>query len=284
MVGVFDDFLIAGEEIDELTREGLYGIKPKELLMKRDKLSSSDYLYESIKIWLEDRTDKVKTKELIEVFFSLYTDSLKVNPQEVIDILDAFWRGTVANPHAEGLSAYTEFSRLFTEAKECLKDPYLTTSAAAKRRATSAICSAYSKGVELIGKTLVNLIAIAEVSNKESYNMYKDSDLTLFNKIKKFKKVTDNQYHDLTDIINRSIRNAEAHLSLTFSTKRGKFVLRKRDNGKLVNDYITIEEMMTKLFPSVGAYVQAFVYSGSLLVIAFEDKQLFKNVLSEIYM
>lgn len=281
---VFDDFLIAGEEIDELNREGFYGIKSKELLMQRDKMTNSEYLYESIKIWLEDNSDKGQTKELIKVFFHLYTDSLKVNPQEVIDILDAFWRGTIDHPHAEGLSAYTEFSRLFTEAKESLKDPDLSTSTAAKRRAASAITNAYSKGIEFIGKTLVNLIAIAKVSNKEKYNMYKDSKLTLFEKIEKFNKVTNNQYRDLTDIINRYIRNAEVHLSLTFSTTRRRFVLRKRENEKLVNDYISIEEMLMKIFPSVGAYSQAFVYSGSLLVIAFDDKKIFKKALTEIYM
>jgi hypothetical protein len=280
---VFDDFLIAGEEIDELNREGFFGVEPKELLKKRENMEKSEYLYESIKIWLEDNTDKSKTKELIKVFFRLYTDSLKASPQEVIDILDAFWRGTLSNPNAEGLSAYTEFSRLFTEAKIALKDPNLSSRAVVKRRATSAICNAYSKGVEFIGKTLVSLIAISKVSNKESYNMYKDSKLTLFKKIEKFNEATGNQFHDLTDVINRSIRNAEAHLSLTFSTKRGIFVMRKRDNGKLVNDYITTEEMIMKLFPTVGAYTQAFVYSGSLLVIAFEDKQLFKKAVSEIY-
>jgi hypothetical protein len=280
---VFDDFLIAGEEIDELNREGFFGVGPKELLNKRENMEKSEYLYESIKIWLEDNTDKSKTKELIKVFFRLYTNSLKASPQEVIDILDAFWRGTVSNPHAEGLSAYTEFSRLFTEAKIALKDPNLSNSSVVKRRATSAICNAYSKGVEFIGKTLVNLIAIAKVSNNESHDIYKDSKLTLYEKIKKFNVVTGNKFQDLTDIINRSIRNADAHLSLTYSTKRGIFVLRKRDNGKLVNDYIKNEEMIMKLFPIVGAYAQAFVYSSSLLVIAFEDKQLFKKAVSEIY-
>lgn len=283
MENVFEDFLIAGEEIDELNREGFYGIEPKELLKKREDMERSDYLYESIRLWLEDNTDKSKTKELIKILFNLYTDSLKTSPQEVIDILDSFWRGTVANPHSEGLSAYTEFSRVFTEAKIALKDPELSSSAAVKRKAASSICNAYSKGVEFIGKTLVNLIAVAKVSNKEPYNMYKDSKLTLYEKIEKFNEITGSQYQGLTDVINRTIRNAEAHLSLTYSTKRGKFILRKRDNGKLINDYITTEEMIMNLFPSVGAYAQAFIYSGSLLVIAFEDIELFKKAVSEIY-
>jgi hypothetical protein len=281
---VFEDFLIAGEEIDELNHEGFFGIKAKELLMKRNEMDTSEYLYETITLWLEDNSDKYQTKNLIEVFFRLYTDSLKVNPQKVIDILDAFWRGTTDQPHTEGLSAYTEFSRLFTDAKESLKDPTLGTSAATKRRVTSNISNAYSKGVEFIGKTLVNLIAIAKIANDEDFNMYADSKLTLFDKVDKFNSLTNDQYKELTNIINRYVRNAEAHLSLTFSTSRGRFVLRKRDNGKLVNDYITIEEMLLKLFPSVGAYTQAFVYAGSLLVIAFDNKELFKKAITEIYM
>jgi len=284
MGDVFEDFLIAGEEIDELNSEGFFGLEAKELLMKRDEMATSQYLYKTIKIWLESNSDKYQTKYLIKIFFRLYTNSLKVNPQKVIDILDAFWRGTSDQPHIEGLSAYTEFTRLFTEAKESLNDPTLGISAATKRRATSNISNAYSKGVEFIGKTLVNLIAIATVANNEEFNMYKESKLSLFDKVQKFNKLTNNQYRDITDIINRHVRNAEAHLSLTFSTTRSKFVLKRRDNGKIVNDYITIEEMLLKLFPSVGAYVQAFVYSASLLVIAFNDKELFKKTLNEIYM
>jgi len=284
MMDVFEDFLIAGEEIDELNREGFFGLEAKELLIKRDAMDTSQYLYKSIKIWLESNSDKAQTKHLIKIFFRLYINSLIVNSQKLIDILDAFWRGTSDQPHIEGMSAYVEFSRLFTEAKESLSDPTLGTSAATKRRAASNISNTYSKGVEFISKTLVNLIAIAKVANNEEFNMYRDSKLKLFDKVKKFNKLTNNQYQDITDIINRYVRNAEAHLSLTFSTTRSKFVLRKRDNGKLVNDYITIEEMLLKLFPSVGAYAQAFVYSGSLLVIAFEDKELFKKTINEIYM
>jgi len=281
---VFEDFLIAGEEIDELNSEGFFGLEAKELLRKRDAMDTSQYLYKSIKIWLESNSDKAQTKHLIKILFRLYINSLKVNSQKVIDILDAFWRGTSDQPHIEGMSAYTELTRLFTEAKESLSDPTLGTSTATKRRAASNISNTYSKGVEFIGKTLVNLIAIAKVANNKEFNMYRDSKLSLFDKVKKFNKITNNQYQDITDIINRYVRNAEAHLSLTFSTTRSKFVLRKRDNGKLVNDYITIEDMLLKLFPSVGAYAQAFVYSGSLLVIAYEDKELFKKTINEIYM
>ena len=281
---VFEDFLIAGEEIDELNSEGFFGLEAKELLRKRDAMDTSQYLYKSIKIWLESNSDKAQTKHLIKILFRLYINSLKVNSQKVIDILDAFWRGTSDQPHIEGMSAYTELTRLFTEAKESLSDPTLGTSTATKRRAASNISNTYSKGVEFIGKTLVNLIAIAKVANNKEFNMYRDSKLSLLDKVKKFNKITNNQYQDITDIINRYVRNAEAHLSLTFSTTRSKFVLRKRDNGKLVNDYITIEDMLLKLFPSVGAYAQAFVYSGSLLVIAYEDKELFKKTINEIYM
>lgn len=283
MRDVFEDFLIAGEEIDELNSEGFFGLEAKELLMKRDGMNTSQYLYKSIEMWLESNSDKAQTKHLIKIFFRLYINSLKVNPQKVIDILDAFWRGTSDQPHIEGLSAYTEFSRLFTEAKESLNDSTLGTSAATKRRATSNISNTYSKGVEFIGKTLVNLIAIAQVANKDNINMYKDSKLTLFEKVEKFNELTNDQYSELTDIVNRYVRNAEAHLSLTFSTTRRKFILRKRDSGKLVNDYITIDEMLLNLFPSVGAYAQAFVYSGSLLVIAFDDNELFKKTINEIY-
>src|SRR5699024_11992263 len=109
----------------------------KELLMKRDEMATSQYLYKTIKIWLESNSDKYQTKYLIKIFFRLYTNSLKVNPQKVIDILDAFWRGTSDQPHIEGLYAYTEFTRLFTVAKESLNDPNIEKSTSKKRKSNS---------------------------------------------------------------------------------------------------------------------------------------------------
>jgi hypothetical protein len=280
---VFEDFLIAGEEIDELTGEGFFGQAAQDLLKRRELIGCNEYLYESIKIWIEGDTDKTQTKELILIFFKLFTESIRVNSQETVDVLSAFWKGTKDNPEMEGLSSYTEFARLFTETKNAILDPSIAVNIAAKRKATSSLTNCYSKGVEFIGRTLVSLIALAQIIKGEPYNFYRISKFLLFDKIVLFKDLTENKYDGLTDIVRRNVRNAEAHLGLTFSTKRNKFVLRKRVNGKLINDYISTEEMIVELFLSVGSYSQAFVFASSLLVLAFEDKDLFKKAIAEIY-
>lgn len=284
MKAIFSEFLLAADELDELSLDGYFGEDIKKLVENRDSIEVNSHLYESLKIWIEDdaQVDKEKVKEFILIFFDLYLDAYKIGGQESVDIMSAFWMGTHDNPELEYMSAYTEFSRLFTETKLLSKEtkhPKL----ADRKKIAHSYAGTYSKGVEFIGKTLTTCIILNKIASQEPYNYYKIYNMTIFEKVKLFTSDGNTNYNKLTKIINRNLRNAEAHLSLNYDAKNNVYLLKKKSNGKIITDRITMEQMITELFIGVGLYTQAFVYSGILFVLAHDDKRLFTKSVKEIY-
>lgn len=283
---VFSDFLNAAEELDQLSLEGYFGEDIKRLVEDRDTVSVNEHLYSSLKLWLDDDTQfgKDNVKEYITIFFKLYLDAFKVGGQEAIDVISSFWQGTKDNPEIECFSAYTEFSRLFTETKIILNElPKSAMKLSQLKKAISSITSTYSKGVEFIGKILTTCIVLKKIESKLPYNYYQIYNMKLYDKINLFNEDQNPNHKKLTDIIHRNLRNAEAHLSLTYDYKNHNFVLKKKSGGKIVNENISLETMMLELLPSVGWFSQGFVYSGNLLILAHDDKTTFIKCVKEIY-
>ncbi|MED1093940.1 hypothetical protein [Bacillus paramycoides] len=286
MTNIFVDFIRAGEEIDELTKEGIFGEDIKELFEKRENMDTNSFLYESLKLWIDDKNQiKDKTKEFILNFFELYTESIKNGGQQAVDTLTSFWMGTKENPELECQSAYNEFVRLNAETNEILQEIKLkgSISLSDKKKYTSSICNTYSKGVEFIGKILNILIALKKIANKESYNFMDIYDLTIFNKLEMFDKITNQKYKNITTSINRSVRNADSHLNLIYDHKTNDFILRKKKKQKVVNERIPFNTMIQDIYPLVGWFTQAFIYSAILFVLSRENQEQFKLAINEIY-
>ncbi|MCR8866865.1 hypothetical protein NQ109_28475 [Priestia megaterium] len=287
MNNIFKDFLDAAEELDDLALEGFYGEDIKKLTKKRDSISTMDYLAESLDLWIgnTEQFGKEKVKEFILAFFELYTDSLKVDGKKTVDTLALFWMGTPDNPELECLSAFSEFSRLFTETKHLLKEieSKEDKKLADRKRVAASMINAYSKGVEFTGKVLTTCIILKKISDNESYNLMKIYSMSIFEKINLFESITNGKYKNLTEIVNRSLRNADSHLSLRFDYKENVLLLRKKQNGKIVNDKMTIQQMILAVFPSVGWFTQAFVYSGILFIFSLSDKEKFNEYIYKIY-
>ncbi|MCB5235889.1 hypothetical protein [Niallia circulans] len=286
MEEVFNDFLNATEELDEITLEGYFGEDAKNLVQSREDIGVNEYLYESLKLWIEDTNQygKDKVKEYVVILFKLYLDAYKQGGQEAIDVMTAFWMGTKDNPELECFSAYSEFVRLNTETKTILGQlPKTNAKISQIKKAASSITSTYSKGVEFIGKLLTTCIILKKIASNETYNYYRIYNMTLFDKIKLFNSDSNPNHQKLTNIINRNLRNSEAHLSLNYDYKNTNFILKKKANGKIVNENISLNEMLLEIFPSVGWFTQAFVYSGILLVLAHDDKPSFIKSIKEIY-
>ncbi|MED1114027.1 hypothetical protein [Bacillus paramycoides] len=286
MNNVFEDFIRAGEEIDELTKEGLFGLDLKEHLEKRESMDINLYLYESLRLWIDDSNQvKDKTKEFILSFFELYTESIKGGGQKAVDLLSSFWMGTKDNPELECQSAYNEFVRLNVENKEILKEIQLKekVSLSDKKRFTSSICNTYSKGVEFIGKVLNVCIALKKIANNEVYNFMDIYELTIFKKVNLFDSITNGKYKNLTNVINRSVRNADSHLNLIYDHITNEFILRKKKKGRIVNEKISYNTMILEIFPLIGWFTQAFIYSGILVVLSRENQEKFKEAINDIY-
>ncbi|MDC7767149.1 hypothetical protein POL82_27080 (plasmid) [Priestia aryabhattai] len=287
MNNVFKDFLDAAEELDDLALEGFYGEDIKKLTKKKDSINTNAYLAEALDLWIGDTEQfgKEKVKEYILAFFDLYTESLKVDGQKTVDTLSLFWMGTPDNPELECLSAYSEFGRLFTETKHSLKDIESKDEIklSDRKRLAASMINSYSKGVEFIGKVLTVCIILKKISNNESYNLMKIYGMSIFEKVNIFESITNKKYKKLTDIVNRSLRNADSHLSLRFDYKENVLLLKKKKDGKIVNDKVTIQQMIIAIFPSVGWFTQAFIYSGILFVFSLSDKEKFSKYVYKIY-
>jgi hypothetical protein len=281
----YNEFEEAGNELEELSMEGYFGDDIKELTSRSNDLTLNEYLFLSVKLWIDDKKiyGKNEVKEFISLFLELYDSASKINPVEVVSVLTAFWQGSKENPEAETMSSYSEFTRIFTETKTMFKNSKGKQLKLHEKKSMGAnVINTYSKGVEMIGKVLNSCLALAEISNKNQYDLFKISKLTIYQKIERFNKVTNDKYSRLTSLINRQIRNSDAHLSITYKPDLNKFAYKSTVKGKVETQFIGMDEVIVKLLPSVGWIIQAFIYSNILLHFFHADKQMYLQLATEI--
>lgn len=122
METIFQEFLDASTELDELALEGYFGEEVKMATTRRDRIPVDLSLYESLRLWIDGKEqshDELK-KEYIKMFFKIYFNAYKIQPQETIDVMTSFFYGPKENSEMEYMSAYSEYARLFTETKNDL--------------------------------------------------------------------------------------------------------------------------------------------------------------------
>lgn len=284
MEQVFNDFINACNELDEMALEGFFGEDVLLATEKREDTERNQFLYETLLLWTDgvEQTKDQEVKEYIKIFFRLYLDAYLISKQEAIDIMSAFWYGTTSNPELECMSSYTELSRLFTETKNLLAVTKFE-KVSEKKQVASSLANTYSKGVEFIGKTLTICIILQKLIHKENYNFYKIYNLTIHKKIEAFKSYDSVSGSKILSYVNKNLRNADSHLSLSFNPANNQYFLKKKNNGKIIIDKIPIETMVSDLVPGVGAYIQAFVYSGVLFTLAHDNQELFVKSVQKIY-
>lgn len=279
-----DTFINAIIELDELSADGFFGEDVKHLMQKRDNTETTEFLYEILNNWCDEdnQFQKDKVKDFIALFLKLFMEAFKIGKQEAIDVISSFFIGTKDNPELEFMSAYTEFAFSFTIFKTMVYEIDSSILADRKRYA-NVISNTYSKGVEFIGKTLVTCIILKKLIAGKSYSYYGIYNLSLANKLDELKSDTHTEYKKLLSIINRNLRNSEAHLSLTFNPITNEYILKKRVKGKIKTETISAEKMIVELLIGVGHYAQAFLYAGALFILALEDRKLFLKIMQKIY-
>lgn len=283
----FNDFLQAVNELDDLSLEGYFGKDVKGLVERRDTLNTTDYLVECLDNWIKDKEQfgKGKVKELMLIFFELYTNALKINGQKTIDVLTCFWKGTLDNPGIECMSSYMEFARINTELKLIFSEIQgkSNTAISDKKKMATAVITAYSKGVELIGKILISCILLEKLEQGQELKIMEIYNLTLYKKINLFQKLSNGRYGKLVNSINRSIRNADAHLNTYFVPSRSEFVFKVKKHNKIIIEKFDVPTMLMEVYPLPGWVVQAFVYSSMLLIISNDSKDRFNEMVSKIF-
>ncbi|CAI6265924.1 hypothetical protein NRS6085_09755 [Bacillus subtilis] len=279
----YNEFEETAKELDSLALSGFYGEDVRELTAKRDEMDTTEYFYQNVKLWLDDKTQygKHNVKSFIGIFLNFFGESTKVDAQETVDILNVFFFGTQDNPGLESLSSYNEFSIVFTDTKNKLirfKNSELNY--VEKKGLASDLVNVYAKGVEMFSKILTYCIALNKLSQNEKYNLYKIHKMTLHKKIEEIE--CHGHFKSMTSIINRFVRNSEAHLSIVYKPDLNKYAYKKTTNGKIETEFINMDEVILQLFPSVGWITQAFMYSIHLLVLFHDDRAKFNELAKEI--
>lgn len=275
----FPEFYEAADELDELIRDGLFGEDAIQNLERRDSISLEDYLVHIFDDWMngKEQIGKGNVKDLIRQFVDFFAEAAQKKPQETFDILTEYWRGTPDNPELEGMSGHTEALRFHREAINGVKQLQgRNNNSSDIKRLAALYISAYSKWVEHVGQILVPCIKLALLINEKDYNENQILRMTLNNKIDMFNTETDNKYFALNDLINRTIRNADSHLSIKFSIASRSLEYKKRHQGKTRIFSMPISEWITETYPRPGWFVQSFVMSTILAYLGATNTDLFK--------
>lgn len=279
-------FIEAAKEIDVLTLEGFFGNAAKELVLSRETLEQAQFFSACLENWFLDKNQygKDEVKKLIFLFLKLYAVSIQSGGQNAVNTITYFLTGNPENPETECLSSFTEFLRFHTEAKNYIHHikGQITVSSSEKKRLGGALSIAYSKGVELISKLLSTCITLIEISKCLEVNESKTYSFPLWKKVKRFKELSDGNFNEIIQSIDRDIRNADAHLNLWFSSEKGVFRYKVKEGKHLKSKEISSEIFILDKYPRIGWVSQGFIYSAILLILAHLDQRLFKSKIQEV--
>lgn len=277
------EFNEAAEELDSLVELGFFGEEARNLLEDRGNYEDVDYFIRVLTEWHEDKNQvkKHKSYEYISIIFQLYIRAVQENPEESVKLISNFKLGPENNTAMEFMTAYTEYVRLFNDlkllSKEVSADPL---NIPKKLRYTKMISTAYMNGIEYISKTLNLLICLEQILKKEQHNFYKINKMTLNEKILLFNK--ENKYDVLIEMIDRELRNAEAHATINYVDKIKSYKIKFRADGAILEKKVPLSDLIEKLI-LVGNYIQSFEYAGQLLYIGLVDREKFIQIHTELF-
>ncbi|WGU92038.1 hypothetical protein QJQ58_15610 [Paenibacillus dendritiformis] len=281
------NFVDAANELDELSLEGFFGEETRKLVEQRDLIYQTDYFVKILDDWISDNKQygKPNVKSFMMLFLKLYLDAVQTNPAETIDILTEYWRGTKDNPELEGISGYMEAARFIQEAKLILAafQNKQELKMSEQKKVMAAFITAYSKSIECIGQILVPCIRLVKLVNGEQVDAISIMRLTLYNKVDMFNKESGDKYKSLTDVLNRDIRNADSHLNIRYVPNKQVIQYKKRMGAKIVTYDVTVNDWFLNIYPQVGWFIQAFIFSGTLMCIGFSDKSKFIGKYTQIF-
>ncbi len=261
----------AAEEIDSLSLKGYFGEEVKQLVDRRSSMRTPDFLALCVEEWIErdDQYGREQVIDLIGVFFLLYLDSIRESGQTAVDCLTYFLKGFPENPDTESLGAFLELISSFREirgiARQVLNRAEITDEL--RIRLGREVSRAYQKSVEFLNKMLTILLLLLDPPEEPSKVSFATFGKPLAWKVKRFLKLSRGRFDGILENVDREIRNAESHLDMRYSVSEGAFVYKVRRGGQTKTREIPAEGLFLKLL-SLGLVIQAFIYSGSLLVLA----------------
>ncbi|MBG9455979.1 hypothetical protein ABE61_18520 [Lysinibacillus sphaericus] len=279
----FPEFHDAADELDLVVLDGHFGEEAKRLVEIRDDYDVVDYLYKILTDWHEDKNQfqKDKVYQYMFIIFNLFLKAIEENSKESVELISNFKLGRKDNTAMEFMTAYSEYAKVFNDIKLLYKEMNADPNNISKKlRYTKSMSVAYANGVEYISKTLNLLICLEMIINKKKYNFYNINKMKLYEKISILNK--NNQYDLLLEMIDRNLRNAEAHTTINYVLKTDSYKIKSRANGKIVEENVPLSNMFEK-YILVGCYVQAFEFAGYLTTIGLNDREKFIELYNKFF-
>jgi len=207
------DFL---NEMDELTKQGVFGEQAKMYGFLKDKVDNSTLFYTVLKGWFEDKNQigKQKVFDVISLLLELYFNGLRRDSVKTIEILSYFNEGIPGTPHSDIITPfYNWVTSLFT-----FKDSLpIGRSPGTKQQVIQNIRVLYQNGVEMVNKILLPLLCLKHLIRGDSYDPVEIFNLSLYLKTQRYVQIFEDKYQIVMDLIDRELRNAESHLNLRYS-------------------------------------------------------------------
>lgn len=284
-----DYFNQAADELDMITQEGFFGRKAKLLVEKREDTPTSEFLFECfMNIFSEPQYGTKNTIGIMFTLAKLYSEAISAKQQDAVDVLTAFMKGTDDHPELECLSSYSEFLSRHVESKQVLSEIQAKIAATTvdKKRLASSVLTAYSKGVELVGKVFTQLLTLEQMIHGQPHDLYQNSLLTIYKKIDNFLVLSNGDYDKLATVIDRSIRNADSHLNAYFSVNEQAYIMKKtvKTKGKTKTETFKLPwaKMVLEVYPKIGWFVQGYLGSCILLILSVDNQDLYKAATKRI--
>lgn len=264
---VRDDIKQFLEEMDELTKQGIFGDKPKIYSLLRERTNLNSFFIKVFLGWLKDekQVGKDNVHKIISLLLQLYFDAIKQNSEKSIEILGYFIDGFPDVNESEIVKhLYTWFESLNTwrNSLPTGKNP------GGEYQVAQNSITAYQNGIELAGKILPVIICLRKVSLNQDFDAKNIYQSYLGPKIEEFEEsFNDNiEYLFITNQIDRKLRNAVSHLDVRYDRIRKKYICIFSTRNGRETSHIPADVFLKKYFPNPGYVIQGYIFSLILIV------------------
>lgn len=276
---------LAQQELDELIDSDFFGEDVKNLTHKFDDMENYKYFAENLDLWIEDKNQygKDEVKSFIILFSKVIKQAFESDQKETSKQLINFFRGSEDGIHEEKISSYSEIlisHKTYLDEIKRLEGQNI--SIGDKKRIAQLLLDAYCKGFEFISKIFNLVIILNCISEGKKIDFPKINKMSMFEKCNTIAK-SKSGIKSITLKLNRHLRNATAHLNITYNTKQNKYICKRLKNGKWIKEDIDIKDMILNIYPQNGWIIQGFIYSITLYLIWLENKDTYRKYINKIF-
>ncbi len=268
-----DDIKKFLEEMDDLTKKGIFGDKPKMHALLKEKIDLNSYFIQIFLDWLKDKRQigKDNVHKTISLLLQLYFNAIKNNSEKSIEILGYFIDGFPDVNESEIVKhLYTWYESLNTwrNSLPTGKNP------GDDYQVAQNSITVYQNGIELVGKILPVITCLRKVSLNQDFDAKNIYQRYLGPKIEEFEEsFNDNtEYLFITNLIDKKLRNAVSHLDVRYDRIRKKYICIFSTRNKRETNHIPAKDFLTKYFPNPGYVIQGYIFSLILIVALAQSR------------